>query len=971
MARDSIRILGARQHNLKNLSLEIPRERLVVVTGLSGSGKSSLAFDTLYAEGQRRYVESLSAYARQFLDQLQKPEVDFIEGLSPAIAIEQRTSGGNPRSTIATQTEIYDYLRLLFASVGQPHDPVSGQPIQRLTAQQIVDQILALPPESRLIVLAPLIASEEGQFRDVLEKLKRDGFLRARVDGEMIEIGGQAPVTKLASGKAHSLEVVVDRIVLKEGVRQRLAESVDLALKLGRNRLLLLRQNAGGGSEELLSFSTAYANPDTGFEMPVLTPRHFSFNSHLGACVECQGLGTRLEIDPELIVPEPDKSLSDGAVAPWKKAGKRLEPFYQATLEKLAAAFKVSLDLPWSLLPENFRNALLFGTGEKAIALPSLEAGGVSKRPFEGIVSQLQTFYDSSETDAARTRIRQFMGIRPCPACGGARLRPELLAVKVSARPGGVAGGVGVQFGIADFCRQTIAQAQSFVETLVMDASQEFITAEVRRELTNRLRFLNEVGLGYLNLDRQSGTLSGGESQRIRLATQIGSGLAGCLYVLDEPSIGLHQRDNDRLIATLKRLRDLGNSVIVVEHDEDTIRAADYVLDLGPGAGVRGGYIVASGSPADIEATPASLTGQYLSGKMRIPVPKHRVRPASPRSQLDRGHIPPGWLSLIDVTENNLRGVDAHFPLRCLTCVTGVSGSGKSTLVDDVLRKVLARKLHRSKERPGAYKNFIGLEQVDKVIIIDQSPIGRTPRSNPVTYVGAFAAIRDLFAGLPASRVRGYTSGRFSFNVKGGRCEGCEGDGVKRIEMHFLADVFVECELCHGRRYNRETLEVTYKGRNVADILDMTVDESGRFFRNIPPIADKLMGLEDVGLGYVRLGQSGATLSGGEAQRIKLAAELARKATGRTVYILDEPTTGLHFADIHKLLEVLLKLRDAGNTLVVIEHNLEVIKCADWIIDMGPEGGAEGGQIVVEGTPEMVAACAGSHTGQYLRRILK
>lgn len=938
-----------------------------MVTGLSGSGKSSLAFDTLYAEGQRRYVESLSAYARQFLDQLQKPEVDFIEGLSPAIAIEQRTSGGNPRSTIATQTEIYDYLRLLFASVGQPHDPVSGLPIQRLTAQQIVDRILALPAESRLVLLAPLVASEEGAFRDVLEKLKRDGFLRVRVDGEILEIGGQTPVTKLSSGRPHSIEVVVDRIILKDGVRPRLAESVDLALKLGRNRLLVLRQEAAEGAGELLSFSTAYANPETGFEMPELTPRHFSFNSHLGACVECQGLGTRLEMDPELMVPDPDKTLADGAIAPWNKAGKPLESFYQATLGKLAAHFKVSVDLPWNMVPETFREALLFGTGQKAVSLPSLEAGGVSKRPFEGIVAQLQAVYEAAETEAARARLRQFMGVRPCPACAGARLRPELLAVKVRSLPGGEA----VQLGIADFCRLTIAQAQAFVEAMALDASGAFITSEVRRELSNRLRFLNEVGLGYLNLDRQSGSLSGGESQRIRLATQIGSGLAGCLYVLDEPSIGLHQRDNDRLIETLKRLRDLGNSVIVVEHDEDTIRAADYVLDLGPGAGVRGGHIVAAGTPAEIQATPASLTGQYLSGKMWIPVPKARVRPLSPRSQLDRGHLPPGWLSLIEVTENNLRGVDAHFPLRCLTCVTGVSGSGKSTLVDDVLRRVLARKLHRSKERPGAHKAFIGIDQIDKVIVIDQSPIGRTPRSNPVTYVGAFAGIRELLASLPASRVRGYNAGRFSFNVKGGRCEGCEGDGVKRIEMHFLADVFVECELCHGRRYNRETLEVTYKGRNVADILDMTVDESSRFFRNIPPIADKLVALEDVGLGYVRLGQSGATLSGGEAQRIKLAAELARKATGRTVYILDEPTTGLHFADIHKLLEVLLKLRDAGNTLIVIEHNLEVIKCADWILDLGPEGGAAGGQIVVEGTPEMVAACADSHTGRYLGRILK
>jgi excinuclease ABC subunit A len=761
----------------------------------------------------------------------------------------------------------------------------------------------------------------------------------------------------------------VDRLILKEGIRPRLSESVDLALKMGRNRLLLLRQSSGGGSEaeDLLTFSTAYANPDTGFEMPVLTPRHFSFNSHLGACVECQGLGTRPEMDPELVVPDPDLTLAAGAIAPWKKAGKRLEEFYQTLLGKLAAHFKVSLDLPWSLVPESFQEALLFGCGEAQIALPSLEAGGVAKRRFEGVLAQLQAAYEAAETETARSRLRQYMGVRPCAACGGARLRPELLAVKIGAKLEGER----VQLGIAGFCQQTIAQAQAFVGALELDASQDFITSEVRRELGNRLRFLNEVGLGYLNLDRQSGTLSGGESQRIRLATQIGSGLAGCLYVLDEPSIGLHQRDNDQLIETLRRLRDLGNSVIVVEHDEDTIRAADYVLDLGPGAGVRGGQLVASGTPAEIEATPASLTGQYLSGKMRIPVPKHRVRPLSPRSHLERGHIPPGWLSLIDVTENNLRGVDAHFPLRCFSCVTGVSGSGKSTLVDDVLRKALARKLHRSKEKPGGFKTLVGLDQIDKVIVIDQAPIGRTPRSNPVTYVGAFASIRELFASLPASRVRGYGAGRFSFNVKGGRCEGCEGDGVKRIEMHFLADVFVECELCRGRRYNRETLEVTYKGRNVADILDMTVDESSRFFRNIPPIADKLAALEDVGLGYVRLGQSGSTLSGGEAQRIKLAAELARKATGRTVYILDEPTTGLHFADIHKLLEVLLKLRDAGNTLIVIEHNLEVIKCADWILDLGPEGGAAGGKIVVEGTPEMVAACADSHTGRYLGRILQ
>ena len=967
MARDSIRILGARQHNLKNVSLEFPRDALVVFTGLSGSGKSSLAFDTLYAEGQRRYVESLSAYARQFLDQLQKPDVDFIEGLSPAIAIEQRSSTGNPRSTIATQTEIYDYLRLLYSSAGQPHDPVTGEPVRRLSPPQIVDRILELPEETRLTILAPLVAEEEGQFRDVLERLRREGYVRARIDGQIYDISAQQPLPKAAPGGARSIEAVIDRIILKEGVRQRLAESVEMALKLGRNRLLVLRQTGASDAGELVSFTTAYANPRTGFEMPELTPKHFSFNSYLGACVACEGLGTRLEIDPELVVPDPDKTLAEGAVAPWAKAPKALVPFYLGLQEKLAAHFKVSLEVSWHHLPESFQEAVLFGTGERPLSLPAMEKGGAAKRPFEGVVAQLRALHAAAESDAARQRVQQFMGPRCCPACEGRRLRPEMLAVRVAAR---LESGP-VQLGIADFCRLNVAEAFSFVERLELDASQEFITAEVRRELGNRLRFLNEVGLGYLNLDRQSGTLSGGEAQRIRLATQIGSGLAGCLYVLDEPSIGLHQRDNERLIETLRRLRDLGNSVVVVEHDEDTIRAADYVVDLGPGAGVRGGNIIAAGTPAQIEAVPASLTGQYLAGKMRIPVPKQRVRPQSPRNQIDPGHIPPGWISLLGVTENNLRAVDAHFPLGCFTCVTGVSGSGKSTLVDDVLRRVLARKLHRSKERAGAYRNCIGIDQVDKIVVIDQAPIGRSPRSNPVIYVGAFAAIRELFTSLPGSRVRGYGAGRFSFNTKGGRCESCEGDGVKRIEMHFLADVFVECEVCHGRRYNRETLEVTYKGRNIADILEMTVDEGCRFFRNVPQVCEKLVALEDVGLGYVRLGQSSATLSGGEAQRVKLAAELARKATGRSVYILDEPTTGLHFADIHKLLEVLLKLRDAGNTLIVIEHNLEVIKCADWVLDLGPEGGASGGQIVVEGTPETVACCEASHTGRYLRRILQ
>jgi excinuclease ABC subunit A len=967
MASECIRILGARQHNLKNLSLEIPREKLVVVTGPSGSGKSSLAFDTLYAEGQRRYVESLSAYARQFLDQLEKPDVDFIEGLSPAIAIEQRSSSGNPRSTISTTTEIYDYLRLLYSSIGQPHDPVTGEPVYRLSPQGIVDAILAMPPDSRIMLLAPIVLAERGEFRDVLDRLKREGFLRARIDGELVEIGGQEAVTRLPSKEAHSIEVVVDRLVLKDGIRGRLAESVETALKWGKERLVMLLQAPQTGVSWVeSSFSTAYENPKTGFLMPVLTPKHFSFNSYLGACPECQGLGTRLEIDPELVVPDPNCTLLDGAVLPWKKVGKRLEGFYRSFLEAFAAHYKVSMEVPWHVLPPPVRESLLFGTGGKTIPLPALE-GKIQKRSFEGVVPQLQALYAATESDVGRQRLRRYMGQQACPACSGARLRPELLAVKVRGRCGEAVAGI----GIATFCRMTIEEARQFVDGLELSPQQKLITTEVRREISNRLRFLLEVGLGYLTLDRQSGTLSGGEAQRIRLATQIGSGLAGCLYVLDEPSIGLHQRDNDQLIATLRRLRDLGNSVIVVEHDEDTIRAADYVLDLGPGAGVRGGHVVAAGTPTQIAASEESPTGLYLSGRRRIPVPRHRVQPATPRALVERSHIPPGWLSVIGAAENNLKDVDAHFPLGCFTCVTGVSGSGKSTLVDDVLRRILARTLNRSQQKPGAHRSFVGVDQVDKVIVVDQSPIGRTPRSNPVTYSGAFGPIRELFAGLPLSRVRGYDPGRFSFNVKGGRCEACEGDGVKRIEMHFLADIFVECEVCNGRRYNRETLEVTYKGRNIADILDMTVDEGFRFFRNVPQVADRLLALEDVGLGYVRLGQSGATLSGGEAQRVKLAAELAKRATGRTVYMLDEPTTGLHFADIHKLLEVLLKLRDAGNTLIVIEHNLEVIKSADWVLDLGPEGGAGGGQIVVEGTPEKVAACEASHTGRYLSRILK
>jgi excinuclease ABC subunit A len=972
MAASVIKITGARQHNLRNLTLEIPRERLVVITGLSGSGKSSLAFDTLYAEGQRRYVESLSAYARQFLDQMQKPDVDFIEGLSPAIAIEQRSSGGNQRSTIATTTEIYDYLRLLYSSVGKPHDPVTGAPISKLSPQQIVDRIVEYPPESRIVILAPIVQGEVGEFRDVIEKLKREGFVRVRIDGEIVELGRPEPI-RLTKDAKHVIEVVVDRLVIREGVRTRLADSVDTALKWGGNRLVILRRVGSTEPEEweALRYSTDFSNPDTGFTLPQLTPKHFSFNSHFGACPACHGLGTESVCDPDLIIPDREKSLADGAIVPWAKAAKRMQSYYTGVLTSLAKEYKVSLETPYRELPEKFQNALCLGTGDRKIAFSWGENGQREKieKPFEGLVASLQRLYDTTDSEFTRQRIRQYMSRRTCSACGGARLKPEILAVTV--RSDGLGeGGVLGEHNVYQFCRLTIADAKSFIENLALNEQELFITSEVRREVAARLTFLVEVGLGYLSLDRESGTLSGGEAQRIRLATQIGSGLAGCLYVLDEPSIGLHQRDNDRLIGTLRRLRDLGNSVIVVEHDEDTIRAADHILDLGPGAGKRGGALVAQGTLAEILTIEDSQTAQYLSGRAKIPVPKQRHRPqyVAPQNRSDEHN--PGWLTITGASENNLRHVTASFPLGCFTCVTGVSGSGKSTLVDDILRRALFRHFYRSKDRPGKHTRIHGLEQIDKAIVIDQTPIGRTPRSNPVTYTGAFGPIRDLFSSLPASRIRGYDSGRFSFNVKGGRCETCEGDGVKKIEMHFLADVYVECEVCRGRRYNRETLEITYKGKNVADVLDLTVDEAARFFRNVPQIADKLLALEDVGLGYVHLGQNGTTLSGGEAQRIKLAAELAKKATGRTVYILDEPTTGLHFADIHKLLEVLMKLRDAGNTLIIIEHNLEVIKCADWVLDLGPEGGAGGGRIVAQGPPEHIAEVEESHTGQYLRRML-
>ncbi len=954
-----IRIKGARQHNLQNLDVEIPRNSLVVVTGLSGSGKSSLAFDTLYAEGQRKYVESLSAYARQFLDQMQKPEVDYIEGLSPAIAIEQRTSGANPRSIIATTTEIYDYLRLLFAAIGRPHDPATGEPVVRQTPQQIGEAILAWPAGTKVMVLAPLVESRVGEFRDVIEKARREGFVRLRIDGEIVELSSPV-LPKLAKTSKHTIEAVVDRLTVKEEIRSRLSDSVETALRWGEGKLTVIRLDPDTERWAEQKFSTDYSNPATGFTMPKLTPKHFSFNSHHGACPGCHGIGTELFFDPELMV-DAAKTLTQGAIRPWRVGHKRMRQYYGAILEALVTDTPAPMDVPFKDLPEGFRQVLFYGTGDREVTFQSSAEKKVT-RPFEGLVAQMQKLFDSSESEFTRKRLRAYQGRRECGLCHGARLRPEILAVTVPTRDGR-------QLSVNGFCELPIAEAGAVAASFQLTSTEEGIVYDVLREIRQRLAFLNEVGLGYLQLSRESGTLSGGEAQRIRLATQIGSGLAGVLYVLDEPSIGLHQRDNDRLIGTLRSLRDLGNSVIVVEHDEDTIRAADYILDLGPGAGPRGGRIVAQGTLEQILQSEDSLTAQYLKKSLKISVPRHRVPPRKDRKLA--GQIGDGWLTVFGARENNLKNVTAAFPAGCFTCVTGVSGSGKSTLVNDILRAALARDLNGAKDRPGAHDRIVGTEQFDKVVVIDQTPVGRTPRSNPATYSGALGPIRDLFSDLPSSRVRGYDASRFSFNAKGGRCEHCQGDGFIKIEMHFLADVYVECEVCRGKRYNRETLEITYKGKNIADVLDMTVDEASRFFRNIPALSTKLETLQDVGLGYLRLGQSATTLSGGEAQRLKLASELARRATGRTVYLLDEPTTGLHFADIHKLLEVLIKLRDAHNTLIVIEHNLEVIKCADWVIDLGPEGGGAGGQIIAEGTPEQIVANSASPTGQYLSRVLR
>jgi excinuclease ABC subunit A len=923
MASDRIVIRGAREHNLKSIDLEIPRDRLVVITGLSGSGKSSLAFDTIYAEGQRRYVESLSAYARQFLEQMEKPDVDSIEGLSPAISIEQKTTSKNPRSTVGTVTEIYDYLRVLYARVGTPHCPKCGQVIAAQTIQQMVDRVLTLPGGGRIVVLAPIVRGRKGEYRKLFFDLRRQGYSRVRVNGTVRELAEEIELDK---NKKHTIEVVVDRLVVKPTIAARLADSLETALKLADGVVMVEPADSG----QAFVFSERLACARCGISFPEVSPRMFSFNNPYGACPECGGLGTRFELDPELLVPDPRKSLKEGALAPW--AG-RESVYFKQTLQILSRRRRFSLDTPWRELPKPTRELVLHGTGEE---------GG-----FEGMVGVLQRRYKETASEETRLEIERFMSERPCPACRGGRLRPESLAVRVGDR------------SIQEVGAFTIKEASAFFETLVLGEREQTIARRVMKEIRERLGFLRDVGLEYLTLDRAAGTLSGGEGQRIRLATQIGSSLVGVLYILDEPSIGLHQRDNRRLLDTLLRLRDLGNTVLVVEHDEETIRAADHVIDLGPGAGELGGHVVATGTPAEITVDPKSLTGRYLAGDLSIPLPPVR-RPGTGK-----------WLVIHGAREHNLKGMPVRIPLGTFTCITGVSGSGKSTLVNDILYRALAQVFHRAQEKPGAHERIEGLQHLDKVINIDQSPIGRTPRSNPATYTGVFTFIRSLFARSPEARARGYQPGRFSFNVKGGRCEACQGDGLVKIEMHFLPDVYVTCEVCKGKRYNRETLEIHYKDRNVAGVLEMTVREALAFFAAVPPIRQKLQTLHDVGLDYIRLGQAATTLSGGEAQRVKLSTELSRRATGRTLYILDEPTTGLHFADIQRLLDVLNELVGQGNTVVVIEHNLDVVKTADHVVDLGPEGGDAGGRVVATGSPESVAGQAErSYTGQFLHRVL-
>ena len=940
--QDTIRVQGARVNNLKNITVEIPRDKLVVLTGLSGSGKSSLAFDTIYAEGQRRYVESLSSYARMFLGQMDKPDVDAIDGLSPAISIDQKTTSKNPRSTVGTVTEIYDYLRLLWARCGVPHCPKCGKEIQRQTVDQIVDQIMRLPEKTRFQILSPVVRGKKGEHTKIFEDARKGGYARVRVDGSIYDLTEEISLDK---NKKHHIEVVVDRLVMKQDLTRRLTDSVETALSLSGGLVIL---NEVADDRDTI-FSQNYACEDCGISLPELSPRMFSFNNPYGACPVCSGLGTQLVADPDLVIPDWDKSILDGAIQASGFNNVKDDSIARMYFEALAKKYKFSLTMPMKDLPKDALHAVLYGTGKESLTIYYERANGrgTLERPFEGVLNNVSRRLTETQSDAMRKELEECMSERPCPKCHGNRLSDISLAVTV----GGLS--------IMDFCRLPVSQALDFMEHLELTGSMAVIAEQILREIRSRLRFLQAVGLSYLTLSRAAGTLSGGESQRIRLATQIGSSLMGVLYILDEPSIGLHQRDNDKLLDTLRHLRDLGNSVLVVEHDEDTMRAADFIVDVGPGAGIHGGEIVAAGSVDDIIAEPRSITGQYLSGAKKIPVPTERRKGNGKE------------LKIFGAAENNLQHLDVSFPLGTFICVTGVSGSGKSSLINEILYKKLAASLNRARTRPGKFDRIEGLEHLDKVVGIDQSPIGRSPRSNPATYTGLFGDIRDLFASTQDARTRGYGPGRFSFNTKGGRCEACCGDGLVKIEMHFLADVYVPCEVCHGSRYNRETLEVRYKGKNISEVLDMTAEEALSFFENLPKIRQKVQTLVDVGLGYVKLGQSSTTLSGGEAQRVKLATELSRRATGRTIYILDEPTTGLHMADVHRLIDVLQRLVDTGNTVLVIEHNLDVIKTADYVLDLGPEGGSGGGTIVCQGTPEDIAACKESYTGQYLKKLLK
>ncbi len=939
--QDKIIVKGARANNLKNIDVTIPRDKLVVMTGLSGSGKSSLAFDTIYAEGQRRYVESLSSYARMFLGQMDKPDVDYIEGLSPAISIDQKTTSKNPRSTVGTVTEIYDYLRLLWARVGTPHCPKCGKVIRQQTIDQIIDQVMALPEGTRIQVMAPVIRGKKGEHAKVFDDAKRSGYVRVRVDGNLYELDEEI---KLEKNKKHSIEVIVDRLIIRPDIQQRLTDSVETASALSGGLVVvnLLREDRD------LMFSQNYACEDCGISMEELTPRMFSFNNPFGACPTCTGLGSQLKVDPALVVPDGKLSILDGAIQASGWGNIRSDGIARMYFEALSKKYHFSLTTPWQELPQEVRQVILYGTGGEKLELhyDQPRGKGVLYQAFEGVCNNVERRYRETQSDASKRELEELMAQSPCPDCRGRRLKKESLAVTVG------------DLDIYQYTTMSVDEELAWVDKLELTEQQLRIAGRILKEIRARLGFLQSVGLGYLTLSRSAATLSGGESQRIRLATQIGSSLMGVLYILDEPSIGLHQRDNDKLLATLQSLRDLGNTLLVVEHDEDTMRAADYLIDIGPGAGIHGGEVVAAGTPEEVMANPNSLTGQYLAGKKKIPVPAQR--------RSGNGKV----LKVIGAAENNLRGIDVTFPLGTLTVVTGVSGSGKSSLVNEVLFKRLGAELMRMKVHPGKCERIEGIDQLDKVVDIDQSPIGRTPRSNPATYTGLFNDIRDLFASTQEAKSRGYGPGRFSFNVRGGRCEACSGDGVLKIEMHFLPDIFVPCEVCKGRRYNRETLEVRYKGKNISEVLDMTVDEAVEFFAALPRLSKKLKTLQDVGLGYVKLGQPSTELSGGEAQRVKLATELSKQATGKTIYILDEPTTGLHADDVRKLLEVLQRLVDTGNTVVVIEHNLDVIKCADHLIDLGPEGGDGGGTIVCTGTPEEVAACEKSYTGQYLKKVL-